>query len=565
MSSPPDNIHTPDSDQTEASPSVTPVSSLEDHGFDLPPPDFDPNQTLAEFLAGRRQGLLNPADAVEEFIEDEIARQIAETEKVGKKPLTDGEKERIEKTIRHIGEGGWLESLKPQLIGKDAVPMEYFNRLVAEHEGTISKVAQINAMADRKVTKRDALIASLSEELRVEQAISRKSMNLYDALHNCDRRVNELQKQLESANQSLEESRRTASKYHDEVQALEQQKTDTTQRERANEEEIKRLRDKNKNLVDILKGNEKETDDLRSQITKLEAGAVKCSADVKCLEDKNRTLEDENKRLKDAGASQGEPTDLEDLRRQISELKAQLVERDNTITPLETRLAQASNTSASTQDRATCHDSNEELQARCKELRESRDWYKERWGRKITERNVALKQFWDAVENTQKEINQLYYGIEKLSRALGLADGVLDTPGVLDKVVTQVTASVNDVLSTPQLTIVNLRTANSLAQVQMETLRRQLDKAKRGRSEEEIRARLRVVDEEEMERRISLRTHAYRQQRETLFTHIFEAQVEFLALAERSFDRDAIEALVDRFLEPTLLPMIQLPTGQASP
>ncbi|KAI2623815.1 hypothetical protein GGS21DRAFT_533478 [Xylaria nigripes] len=46
-----------------------------------------------------------------------------------------------------------------------------------------------------------------------------------------------------------------------------------------------------------------------------------------------------------------------------------------------------------------------------------------------------------------------------------------------------------------------------------------------------------------------------------LLTHIFDAQFEFLALAERSDNRDAIEALVDRFLQPTSLPTIQLAQG----
>ncbi|KAI1203328.1 hypothetical protein F5X97DRAFT_128991 [Nemania serpens] len=503
-SSPPSrsNVHTPDSGQVRAPPSMSSVSSPAAHEFARPPPDFDPNQLRAALLVGHGQGLLNPADAGEESIEDEIARQIAESEAAGKTPLTDDEKERIARTIRHIREGGWLRRLKLQLVGNDTVPIEYFNRLVAEHEGTIPKVARINAMASRKVAKRDALIASLKDELRQERLIS---------------------------------------------QSLEQQKIDMTQDERANKNEIIALREENKNLIASLKGQEKDSDDLRSQIAELEVGQAKCGAND------NSTLKDENNRLNDAAASQGEPTDLEDLRRQISELKAQLAERDNTISTLETRPAQVSNPS------------NEELQARCKDLREARDHYRERWARKITAGNAGLVEFWEAVENTREETNLLYYGIEKLSHALGLAEGVLDTPKVLDKIIAQVTASVNEVLATPQVTIVNLRTANLLAQVKIETLRRQLDKAELGRSEDEIRAQLGVVDEEEVERRVSLRTQAYRLYRGTLLDHVFNARTEFLALAERSFDRGAIEALVDRFLEPTSLPRVKSPTGLARP
>ncbi|KAI1167629.1 hypothetical protein F5B18DRAFT_600741 [Nemania serpens] len=469
------------------------------------------------------------------------------------------------KRIRRIREGGWLEGLKLQLVGQDAVPILYFNRLVDEYEGTISKVAKINAKADRKVAKKDTRIANLKDALQQEKLISQKDIDLYGALVTCNSRVDELQKQLDSVNRSLEDSRRTAAEYYNEVQSLEQQKTNMTQKERANKDEIIRLREEKNDLIDSLKGHEKNLDDLRKQIAKLKVARAKYSTEIQSPENDNRSLKDESKRLKNAATSQGESTDLEDLRRQILELKAQLAERDNTIPTLEPRRAQASNTSSPTQDRATSPGSNEELQARCKELRESRDWYRDIWARKITEGNAALFEFWDAVENTQKEINQLYYGIEELSRALGLADGVLDTPDVLNKIIAQVTASVNDVLDTPQLTIMNLRTANLLAQLQIETLRRQLEKAELGRSEDEIRAQLGVVDEEAVERRVSLRTQAYRLHRGTLLTHIFDARVEFLALAERSFDRDAIEALVDRFLEPTSLPMIQLPTGLARP
>ncbi|KAI0471307.1 hypothetical protein F4859DRAFT_522538 [Xylaria cf. heliscus] len=627
-------------------------------GFAGPPPGFDPEQTGAAFLEGHGQGLLNPADGIEESVDAEIARKIDELEKARGGPATDNEKERIANRIRALREGGWLEGLKLQLAGKNSVPIEYFNRLVAEHENAIVKVARINARAERRIAKKDAQIEALvngngsgsnsgsgdgstllnnailrddnqklmddlagcqqrgtemqreiqrlKRELQQEKSKPHGNADVQDDLAKCNDRVKELQRQLDSAKRDLDTARGTASRYYNEIQSYRQQRIDLNQRERGNKDEIQRLREELKGLNDILAKNKEErsacnakveslekeinklkdaaaaqggpnnSQDLRRRISELETERAKCKAEVERLKRENsklqaeksncnarvESLEKENKKLKLAAALQEGPDDPEGLRKRILELQAQLMKRDATIKALEAELAKARDASLPEQDGNTPQEPRNALQARCTELRNARDMYRNKWARLLASTAATgsenLTQFWEAVENTDREIKDLYRGIERLGRVLGLTNVVFDTPQVLDKIISQVTGSVTNEKDTLQLAVVNLRNVNLLARVQIETLERQLDRAQLARSDDEVRVQLGAVNNDEVERRVSLRTQTYRDHRRSIISHIFNAQAEFLALAETSGDRDAIEGLVERFLQPTSLPMIQL-------
>ncbi|KAJ8126878.1 hypothetical protein O1611_g6759 [Lasiodiplodia mahajangana] len=171
----------------------------------------------------------------------------------------------------------------------------------------------------------------------------------------------------------------------------------------------------------------------------------------------------------------------------------------------------------------------------------------------------GLEESWRGMKLGEKL--SLYQGIFRLGEALGLTDSVLDTPTILERIVNRVTASNNAVRETPQITILTLRIENSRAQVQIETLRRRLERAQLGKTEDEVKTALRAVDEAELERRVTVRTQTYREHRGAILTHLFQAQAEFMNLAAGAENREAIEALVDRFLQPASLPMIQLPAN----
>ncbi|KAI1750806.1 hypothetical protein F4782DRAFT_508010 [Xylaria castorea] len=600
------------SNQPGAPPSSS--GSMDSNGFARPPPDFDPEQAGAAFREDHGQGLLNLADAIEESVEDEINRKIADLEKARNGPVTDGEKERIANRIRSLREGGWLEGLKLQLAGKDAVPIEYFNRLVADHENTIVKVAQINARADRKVAEKDAQIKALLNDagkdsnagdtslLLNNTILKEENQNLKGDLEKYQHYGNELQSKLDSAKRDLRTARENSSRFYNDIQSLRQQRTHSLVAERGLKDEIAQLREDKKSLNNVLAKNKEEqttchamiksfdkenkrlkdaaavqggpndSEGLRKRILELETGRANCKAEVERLKRENlnlqaeksncnskvESLEREKKGLKDAAMLQGEPNDPEGLRQRILELQAELAQRDETIKALEVELAQARDASSSAQNGAAPQEPRNELQARCAELRNARDLYRNKWARQVVDGNNPLIEFWQAVENTDREIKALYQGIEGLGRVLGLTNVVLDTPQVLDRIITEVTGAVTNEKQTLQLAVLNLRNVNLLARVQIETLERQLDRAQLNRSDDEVRVQLRTVHEEEVERRVSIRTQTYREHRRSIIAHVFNAQAEFLALAETSGDRDAIEALVDRFLQPTALPMIQL-------
>ncbi|KAI1284101.1 hypothetical protein F5Y07DRAFT_407586 [Xylaria sp. FL0933] len=522
---------TPDSSKPiENSPNSDPSGPApvpQDNFFARPPSNFDAKRAKGDFIKGHGQGLLNPADAVDDSVEDEIARKITELEKARGSPVTDKEKERLSNRIRSLREGGWLESLKFQLVGKNVVPIQYFNRLVVEHEAIILKVSGINARAESKVAREHAEVVSLKE-------------------------------QLVSAKESLEAACQTISERDAEVQLLRQHEADSLGREKNLTDQIIQLRKENEDLDNALhqsKASGQYSDPtneiLRRRIGELETELEPSKRSAKLLELENIYLK---------RASQTHHSDPNSLQKQIGALQADISSRDGAIKTLQSQLRDSPPTE---QDRTVNEELPTELQARCAELRAARDEYKSLWAGKVVANDATLVKFWEAVEATTQEIKQLYRGIDRLGRVLGITTQVLDTPSVLDKIIARVVLPGDDENLTPQLSLLHLRNTNAIAQIQIEELKRELGKAQLVKSDDEIRAQLRIVDEDELEKRVTMRTQTYRKQRQAILSHIFDAQAKFLALADRSADKAAIEALVDQFLHPTTLAGVRSGEGGA--
>ncbi|KAK5632075.1 hypothetical protein RRF57_007789 [Xylaria bambusicola] len=567
-------------------------------GFARPPPDFDPEQAKEDFLKSAGGSFLDGRDEIDDSVEDEIRRKFSELEKARGKPVAAEEKERIANKVRSLREGGWLEGLKLQLVGKDAVPIEYFNRIAAENENSIQRVAQINAQAERKLAKKDsqikdlrkdtsranklqeelvkcerrgadleAQIQDLKNKLEHEKAKQQKA-DANNALTKCESQVNDLQRKLDAADRDLDNARQSLSRHYEELNSLRQQRQEARKREESLKAQARDLIDDNRKLKaavnqlstlqkQVVKENEElknkakilgQPDDLRKRIVELEAGWEKCKDKVKALEDENKNLKDASK----AASGNLSNPDLDSLRKRVAELEAGIMRRDEDITALRAQLEQV--TAGMSEDSPT------ELQARCIELRNTRDMYRNRWARGVAANNTNLIMFWEAVENTNQEIKKLYTGLDRLGGVLGLKNKVLDKPAAFDEIIAKVASSVTgetDKYQSPQLAVLHLLNANAIAKIQIETLKRDLDKAQIGRSADEVKAQLKVVDEEVVEQRVSTRTQIYRAHRNEILAHIFTAQNEFLALADTSADKDAIEALVNRFLRPNTLPLIQ--------
>jgi chromosome segregation ATPase len=505
------------------------------------------------------QHALDPADTAEESLKDEVSRKIAELEIESRGPVPEEVRERIASKIQFLRAGQWLKGLKPGLAGADSVPIEILNRLADEYENTIAHVAEINAKGQRRLTEKDAIIIALEDgikeatemaathesldrlqteeieelraqvsrledKLRQDTPVPHQSINNdedADALAECQKQAGNLQHRLNDANAALKDARSTSSRFYNEIQSLRQQRSEGIARERGLKDEVQRL------------------EALLSR------------------------LEEDNKDLVEAVTPRGDVADSDAFRKRIAELESQLnSERarcNDRIKTLESEKAYKA--SRVEQDRGSPQTSTEELQAHCAELRTERDSYRDRWAQALVAGNPNLLEYWQAVEHTNREINQLHRGIERLCRAVGNHDNVVDVPQALEKVIDQVTGMVSEEKQSLQLTVLNLRFAIMTARLQNETLQHQLDSAQLAKTDDEIKADLRIVDEEEVERRVNLRTETYRDYRLSLLGHIFDAQAEFLALAATSANREAIEVLIDRFLQPTSLPAIQLAQG----
>ncbi|KAI0395461.1 hypothetical protein F5Y17DRAFT_423741 [Xylariaceae sp. FL0594] len=143
--------------------------------FSRPPSDFDQTRARNDHARSLTSSRTEPS------VEDEINDQIARLEALRQQPLSEAERLRVADTIRGIREGGWIEALKPALVGKDSVGIEYWNRLVAEHEHVIAKVAQRNVEANRRVGEledelvrlRQASLSSADLEARDVQRLQR--------------------------------------------------------------------------------------------------------------------------------------------------------------------------------------------------------------------------------------------------------------------------------------------------------------------------------------------------------------------------------------------------------
>ncbi|KAI0206744.1 hypothetical protein F4808DRAFT_5364 [Astrocystis sublimbata] len=594
-----------DANQGSSTPGPPPGNSntLEAHGFARPPPGFDPTQIQVPPSHG---GLLNPAEGVEESVEDEIKRKISEVEKVGKKALSDDEKDRIAKKVRSLREGGWLEGLKLKLAGKDSVPIEYFNRLVAEHENTILKVAQINARADKRVE----LMQTQLEELLQESVTDEGAIEMLDAriaeeekaklqddirdlqaqLERCRQDASnvdlrtprtladvEMQRDLEITKEALNTARQTASDHLEKSQMYQQQHREGLQRENGLKTEIRELRrdfDNLKTTAEVERQEcvrlratneelEKEVerlrkvtlaaaqdtlveDSLQRRIAELEAERAGCR--TKC-----ESLEKQNTRLRETAALQEKPYDPDDLLKKIRDLQAELEHRDETIRSLEKR--------ASGKDNTTFQDITG-LQNRCKELRDSRNDFRNRWARLAVAENEPLTQFWEAVEATNTEIRGLYHGIERLCRALGITDVAFDTPQMLERIVAEVTGNTGDDKMTIQTANLCLRFAHMGAITENQSLKSELDNARRTNFSDG-KSPVAIISERDMDMRVSIRTQLFREYRNTILHHLFNARFAFIDIAKQvpEAQKAAMQDFVDQYLEPGSLPELLMREG----
>ncbi|KAI2639043.1 hypothetical protein GGS26DRAFT_602576 [Hypomontagnella submonticulosa] len=113
------------------------------HGFAVPDPNYDFEEKRRLIMKNRAEGNLFSVGAeIEDDPETAAAKEVARWEQVtGKKANEEQRREMINKVIRNR-EGSWLAGAKIEAQGLDKVPIEWFNRLVAEREDSLALITQ---------------------------------------------------------------------------------------------------------------------------------------------------------------------------------------------------------------------------------------------------------------------------------------------------------------------------------------------------------------------------------------------------------------------------------------
>ncbi|CAJ2503028.1 Uu.00g104220.m01.CDS01 [Anthostomella pinea] len=220
-----------DSDQSGRNTPTSPDPPGTKAGFSLPPPGFDPKtdgeKTRKYYAEQYKKGPLDPEDQVGESVEEEIDRQITELEKMRGKTVPQDEQDRIAAKIRKVRGGSWLEALKVELRGKTDVPIAYFNRLVAEYEGTIPLVVSFRAKAEKDVADKDKTIKDLKKQLDSGQASSsdpkleKENSDLKSENESLTKENNDLKDQLEKLQGELKDCQKHGKTLQAQVNDLE--------------------------------------------------------------------------------------------------------------------------------------------------------------------------------------------------------------------------------------------------------------------------------------------------------------------------------------------------------
>ncbi|KAI1327212.1 hypothetical protein F5Y16DRAFT_399563 [Xylariaceae sp. FL0255] len=490
-------------------------SSSNDHGFSLPPPGFNPEEQKQHFADLFQQingdGSLPVDGASEESIEDEIARTTKRLEDIRNRPLTKEEQDRIADGIHTMRQGGWLAGVKLVLEGQKHVPIEWFNRLVGQHEATIPYLAQkLSSVTDKTLQdERDALKAQLNErqqhnkelEDKLKKAEKENQATTDDkGLIDCQDQVAKLQAQLAAAHLDLQTARDTASRFYDENENLRQQLA-------------------NQNVV-------------KDEARRLRADNEKGDKEVKRLNDEIQSLKMQ------LAAAQHNPTNTNSP-----------PAGSGSFTPENGPVAQA-NSDAGLQARI------DELTAQVKVLANQRDYFKDKWVTNFVKDDANLREFYTAVETSRGETRQFYKSLDVLGQALGMADKGLSPAEMLDDILKTVTVSTAN-HTTLQLQKMQLKFSLLNAELDNQLLQDQLDAANNAQTDDQIKLALGIVEEEEVERRVAARTQTYKNYQRQLIDHMLNARTAFRDHAESIgfVEGTALNLLVDRFLEVSTLPV----------
>ncbi|KAI0842581.1 hypothetical protein F5Y06DRAFT_292515 [Hypoxylon sp. FL0890] len=527
------------------------------HGFTLPDPNFDPsrNPFLQQHYKNKREkGALPPEDGIEDDIETEANRRIADWEKVMGRKATDEERERMTGKIRQVLSGSWLEGAKAQLVGKKEVPIAWFNRLVAENERCIGFVAQRMAGLSHERMETHRTIKELQDTIKkLEEDKSSGDADDDNCKEELEKKKAENAK-LEGQNTKLQEDL-TKSKSREknlqeknervesELRAVHQQRRERDTKIEFLNTQLEESRGRETALKEEVKGHDKTVKDLMSENDTLRQRATTAEDSVRVLTDEKKALSEELQALKESKGESSDPAGDAETTKPKSDPEAP-VNFDTKKILGELKEAKQAGSEVSTE-------ANELI---------------DRWLSSVAGAN-NLREYHAAVDGIKENMAALRQRVVDLYKKMGSEEEGIDAEAIIDKLEALVDEQPNDnqtkmsvLVLKKQCDIQFMKQKLSLAKLGNQNLQAQLNMAK-GDAEFEAEMRARhgtdTVSNEELDKRVDAKTQVYRQQRRDILNNIFGAANTLTTIAARCPDiptREQIYEVNKKYLSPTSLP-----------
>ncbi|RYP43690.1 hypothetical protein DL768_009772 [Monosporascus sp. mg162] len=583
--------------------------------FVSPTPGFDPtdHEHIRRMYEERKGKTPLQEDEPEDRIEAIIKMKIDAVKKL--RDVSPEEEQRMADKIRKLESGRWLSAVRSELVGQTTVPIEYFNRLVAENERCIGYVAEHTARSDRVIQEREMKVKELEEKVKNLQS---QGMTLYGSqgLHDGEdttRCLNALNEENNFLRTEMLGRDGTISKLKSELQACEARGVQCNAKKRELEAALASAKsDSNEDAGQT--NNDRDIQALRARIVKLK-DELRLSRETNS-KSYNRVQVLEQARQQWLAREQGLKNDVRRGDEEVKTLKKEVGGRTRQFADARTESSnEAAGSSGSaderlskgnerlTRDNERLSSDNEKLRkeiedlgavvmglskiehsngdgaAKLVELSDVLAVQNKRTRELIELKNILESErykwmqriegkepeWWSHVEAMSKAKRDLDLKVLELFRRLQFTDENLDSLGAiarlnqaLDRTMTGKSPAALAILRFAGELQAALRNA-ATAQRKAEDLQKQLNRSKRenGVAAGERLSGRRDHDFEEFERRVDAKTQMFRRHRRAYLDNIFGTDRELRVIAAASPDagsRNGINRACENFLSPQSFP-----------
>ncbi|KAI1103190.1 hypothetical protein F4804DRAFT_353120 [Jackrogersella minutella] len=550
------------------------------YGFSMPDPNFDPlneGERIREYYRKKAEsGPFSGVDDIEDDIEAEAAREVARWEEVKGRMATDEERENMMTRLRRVRGNRWIEHLKRASVGKTEVPIEAFNRLLAENESHIGMFAiqMANFSQERQATyARIRELQDTVERLQGDKGSESdgKSKAELEKMKVENARLQEDLTKAEAEHPNLAQERKET---HDKIKLLKLKikKLQSKQGDEECEKKLAKMEDEVTKLREELAKAKSEPKDVVS-LDKFQRVDSELRACHQHRRDREARIELLEQQLKESrGRENGVRDEMKQQDRQIADMQQHIYDLDQQVKEAEGPKEGTPTTEAPGEfDAMKIVRELKALRERNRDLAQDSQALIDRWLENVADRN-HLREYYNAIEESNAKTTAFRNRVLALCTKLGLKNGdVFTAEEAIDQAMERIDQmDAGDPLMTVLLSlrdsmnIHNLRMNLATEEMKIETMK--LDRLNSLDSEQlqrEIDMRYGIYNDEELERRVDARTQMYRHQRRDMLDNIFGAANELNAIATTCPHRETTEGIrttCKRFLSPLNLPM---PTSQA--